>query len=382
MKTQPGIALFAAATATVTAAGLSLAGCSSSSSGMMPTSTGFVVTNLVSDASSAAMATYTDTNLVNAWGIAMSPTGPIWTANNGTQTSSLYDGNGLTYAPAVTLAAGTNGAADPTGIVYNAGSSFVITSGTNSGASNFLFDGEGGTILGWSQAVDAADALVAYDDGAGGAVYKGLAIASNGGADFLYATDFHNGKIDMFDGSFTKVDTTGKFTDPAIPAGYAPFGIQAINGMLYVTYAEQQGPDNHDEVDGAGLGYVDVYDAAGTLVSHLISTGALNAPWGMALAPTGFGPFAGDLLVGNFGDGVINAYDPATGAFQGALSTPAGKTIAIPGLWGISFGNGAGNQPATTLFIAAGINHEADGLYARIDYASGTTGIICTGYGC
>jgi uncharacterized protein (TIGR03118 family) len=366
-------------------AGLAMAGCSSSnSSPSMPASSGFTVTNLVSDSSMAAAATYTDTNLVNAWGLAMAPDGPIWTANNGTQTSSIYDGNGLSVEATVTLPVGTNGDPDPTGIVYNAGSSFVVSSGAASGASAFLLDGEGGTLLGWSQAVDANNAIVAYDDGAGGAIYKGLAIASNGGADFLYATDFHNNKIDVFDGSFTKVDTTGKFTDPAMPTGYAPFGIQAINGQLYVTYAEQQGPDNHDEVDGAGLGYVDIYDTSGTLVSHLISTGALNAPWGLALAPAGFGPFAGDLLVGNFGDGVINAYDPGTGAFQGALSTPGGKTIAIPGLWGITFGNGVANQPTTTLFFAAGINDEADGLYGRIDFSTSSSGTPppCTGYGC
>jgi uncharacterized protein (TIGR03118 family) len=363
----------------ITSGVIGIGGCSSSNSSMM--SSGFAVTNLVSDGSVSAART--DTDLVNAWGLAASPSGPMWVANNGTQTSTVYDGNGTTDYPAVTLPQGTNGDPDPTGIVYNGGGGFAVTANGVTAASVFIFDGEGGTITGWSPTVDSANAVVAYDDGVGGAVYKGLAIASNGGSDFLYATDFHNNKIDVFDSSFAKINTTGEFTDPAMPSGYAPFGIQTINGKLFVTYAEQQGPDNHDEVDGAGLGYVDVYDSAGTLVSHLVSTGQLNAPWGLALAPTGFGNFAGDLLVGNFGDGKINAYDPTSGAYMGTLSNPSGNAIAIPGLWGLSFGNGALNQPTTTLFFAAGINDEANGLYGRIDPpVAGTGSPGCTGYGC
>jgi uncharacterized protein (TIGR03118 family) len=353
-------------------------GCSSSNSSMM--SNGFSVTNLVSDGS--VNAAHTDTDLVNAWGLAASPGGPMWVANNGTQTSTVYDGGGATSFPAVTLPQGSNGDPDPTGIVYNGSSGFAVTANGVTAASIFIFDGEGGTITGWAPTVDSANAVVAYDDGAGGAVYKGLAIASNGGSDFLYATDFHNNKIDVFDSSFAKVDTSGKFTDSAIPSTYAPFGIQAINGKLFVTYAEQKAPDNHDEVDGAGLGYVDIYDTTGTLLSHLVSTGRLNAPWGLALAPTGFGNFGGDLLVGNFGDGKINAYDPTSGAYMGTLNNPSGNAVAIPGLWGLSFGNGALNQPTTTLFFAAGINDEANGLYGRIDPPVAGMGGGCTGYGC
>ncbi len=370
--------------AAIVAGGVGLAGCSSSSNSMSSTSgSGFVVTNLVSDGSVSASST--DTTLVNAWGLAASPTGPMWVANNGTQTSTTYDGNGTTAAATVTLPQGSNGDPDPTGIVYNAGSGFMVTENSVSGASVFIFDGEGGTIMGWSPTVDATSAVIAYDDGAGGAVYKGLALASNGGADFLFASDFHNNKIDVFDRGFAKVDTTGKFIDPGLPAGYAPFGIQAIGGKLYVTYAQQKAPDNHDEMDGAGLGYVDVYDTDGTFITELVAGGKLNAPWGLAIAPAGFGSFGGDLLVGNFGDGTFNAYDPVTGSYQGTLKNPSGNAIAIPGLWGISFGNGASNQPTTSLFFAAGINDEANGLYGRIDPpASGTSPPPppCSGYGC
>lgn len=367
----------------VAAGGVGLAACSNSSNMTPAPASGFAVTNLVSDG--AVTASATDASLVNAWGLAAAPGEPMWVANNGTQSSTIYDGSGVTAFSAVTLPQGINGDPDPTGIVYNGGSGFVVTANSLSGASVFIFDGEGGTIMGWSPTVDLAHAVVAYDDGTGGAVYKGLALASNGGADFLYATDFHNAKIDVFDSSFAKVDTTGKFVDPGIPTGYAPFGIETIGGQLVVTYAEQKAPDNHDEVDGPGLGYVDLYDADGTLVSHLISGGHLNAPWGLALAPAGFGSFAGDLLVGNFGDGLINAYSPTTGAYVGTLQNPSGAPLAIPGLWGIRFGNGASSQPATTLFFAAGINDEANGLYGRIDPpASGTSPPPppCTGYGC
>jgi hypothetical protein len=210
----------------------------------------------------------------------------------------------------------------------------------------------------------------------GGAVYKGLAIAQNAGKSFLYATDFHNAKVDVFDTTFAKQATSATaftFTDPAIPAGYAPFGIQAIaNGaagatQIYVTYAQQKAPDNHDNVDGAGLGYVDIYDTNGKLIKQLVATGALNAPWGIALAPADFGTLSNALLVGNFGDGKVNGYDPASGASIGTVNDSSGAAIATPGLWGIAFGNDANNQPHNTLFFAAGTNNEANGSYGRID---------------
>jgi hypothetical protein len=197
-------------------------------------------------------------------------------------------------------------------------------------------------------------------------------MAADSGANFLYATDFHNKKVDVFDKSFQKVAVAGGFTDPTLPAGYAPFGIQALTiagqTVIYVTYA-QTVPNSNDNANGAGLGLVNVFDTKGTLLKHLVPTGgALNAPWGVALAPaTGFGNLSGMVLIGNFGDGVINGYNPDTGAFVDSVKTSAGQTIANPGLWGIAFGNGARNQPTTTLYFAAGIANEAGGLYGRID---------------
>jgi uncharacterized protein (TIGR03118 family) len=346
----------------------------------------FSVTNLVAD-NAAGNAMNVDANLVNPWGLSI-PAGsaPAWIANNGTQTSTLYDGDGKSQPqPAasqlvVAFAAGAGGAAfNPSGVVSNSSAAdFTVTAGATSGSALFIFDGEGGMIAGWSPSVDRTHAITMYSD-AGGAVYKGLAIAKNAGALFLYATDFHNAKIDVFNTGFAKQATSATaftFADPSIPAGYAPFGIQAIaNGasgapQIYVTYAQQLAPDNHDNTSGAGLGYVDIYDTNGQLVKQLIATGALNAPWGMALAPADFGTFSNALLVGNFGDGKINAYDAAAGTPLGTISDAGNTPIATPGLWGIAFGNDANNQPHNTLFFAAGTNSEADGLYGRIDLGS------------
>jgi uncharacterized protein (TIGR03118 family) len=191
-------------------------------------------------------------------------------------------------------------------------------------------------------------------------------MASNGGANFLYATDFHNNRIDVFDRSFTKVATSGKFQDASIPAGFAPFGIQAIGAKLFVTYAKQDA-EAHDNLDGAGLGFVDIFDTAGNLLQRFASAGALNAPWGITQAPANFGRFSGDVLVGNFGDGTINAFNPVSGQSLGAINLPDGSAFVQHGLWGIAFGNGLSNQPVNTLFFAAGPNDEANGVYGRID---------------
>jgi uncharacterized protein (TIGR03118 family) len=338
----------------------------------------FVAKNLVADAASGTATV--DANLVNPWGIVFLPGAPVWVANNHTETSTLYDGNGAPF-PAGTplvvhLPASTGGVSfDPTGIVGNTTADFVVTAAGKSAAALFIFSGEGGMIAGWSKDVDVTNAVVMYTD-AGGAVYKGLAIANNGSGNFLYATDFHNNKVDVFDKSYTKQPTSADsfaFKDPNLPAGYAPFGIQALNTgtggavQIYVTYAKQQAPDNHDNENGAGLGIVDIFDANGKFVKTLVGTGqALNAPWGLALAPNDFGTLSGALLVGNFGDGRINGYDPNSGQFVGTL-TMAGGAFAVPGLWGIAFGNDAHSQPHNTLFFAAGTNDEANGSYGRID---------------
>jgi uncharacterized protein (TIGR03118 family) len=339
----------------------------------------FSMSALISDGAVAAVTT--DANLVNPWGLVIAPSAPAWVADNGTGTSTLYDGTGNALALIVHLPDGLNGSADPTGIVNNSSTTdFAVTNGTVTAAARFIFDGEGGTIMGWSPTVDGTHALIGYDDGAGGAVYKGLAIANDGTANHLYATDFHNGKVDVFNATFAKVNVAGGFTDATLPADYKPFGIQAVQiggqTRIVVTFAKKD-PASNDEVDGAGLGLVDVFDTAGTLVTHLVATGGkLNAPWGVAMAPAGFGTLSNALLVGNFGDGVINGFDPVTGAYVGTVVDGAGQPISTPGLWGISFGNGARNQPTTTLFFAAGIAAEADGLYGRIDLGATAPDIV------
>jgi uncharacterized protein (TIGR03118 family) len=336
---------------------------------------------LVSDGVIAAA--NTDSNLQNPWGLAAAPGGPFWIADNNSNKSTLYDGNGTPQSLIVTFPAGTNGPANPTGQVYNGTTDFVITTASGSAPAQFIFAGEGGTITGWAQGVSGTAATIAYDDAAGGAVYKGLALANNGSANLLYATDLHNAKIDVFDTHFHKMTLPGSFADATIPAGFAPFGIQSLNGQLWVTYA-QQDATAHDEVLGAGLGYVNVFDNNGNLIKRFASTGVLNAPWGMALAPAGFGAVAGQLLIGNFGDGVVNGFDPASGKSLGAISLASGKQLVIPGLWALVFGNGAANQPATTLFYTAGPNNQVDGVFGRIDMAttSSSQPVPCTGYGC
>jgi uncharacterized protein (TIGR03118 family) len=331
----------------------------------------FIATSLVSDFKANTNpynAATVDSKLVNAWGIAFNPTGDVWVANAGTSTSTLYDGNGVPMSLVVSIPAGTAGDASPTGIVHNGTAEFAVSQAGTRAASVFIFAGEAGTLSGWSPSVDPTNAIKVFDGAADGAVYKGLALASNGGANFLYATDFHNARVDVFNATFTKVDVAGGFTDPTLPAGFAPFGIQAIGGNLVVTFAKQDAVA-HDNLTGAGLGIVDVFDPAGHFLKRLVDTGgALNAPWGIALAPADFGSFSNALLVGNFGDGKINAFNASTGASLGALSNADGVPIAIDGLWGIAFGNGVKNQPTNTLFFAGGPFGETHGVYGRIDF--------------
>jgi uncharacterized protein (TIGR03118 family) len=336
-----------------------------------PMASGFVATNLVSNVNSSTNpynGSNVDPHLVNAWGIAFNPQGFVWVANNGTQTSTLYDGMGMPQSLVVSIPPGAAGPANPTGIVFNGSTAFQVTQGGASGASVFIFAGEAGTISGWSPRVNANNAVVAVDGASKGKVYKGLAIASVGGAPRLYAADFHNAVVDVFDGNFAPVVVSGAFVDPNLPAGYAPFGIQAIGSQIFVSYAKQDA-QGADEVAGSGLGALDVFDAAGNLQQRLIPPGGkLNAPWGIAMAPANFGPFSNDVLVGNFGDGTINAFDPASGAFLGSLSDGNGTALVISGLWGLAFGNGINSQPTNTLFFAAGPADESNGVYGRIDF--------------
>jgi uncharacterized protein (TIGR03118 family) len=342
------------------------------SAGIAPAfASGYEQHNLVSDG--AVTADHTDANLVNAWGIAFNPFGPVWVANNGTGTSTLYDGTGAAVPLIVQIPAPDGSAGAPTGIVFNASMGFVASNQTTSGPSRFLFATEQGTILGWAPNVDMTHAIQVVDNSGSGTIYKGIALSAGGSGSLLYATDFHNNRIDVFDSTFKAVQVSGPFSDPFIPKSFAPFGIQAINGNLYVTYAKQDS-DQHDNVNGKGLGYVDVYDPNGTLLQRLIMRGKLNAPWGLALAPAGFGPLSNRLLVGNFGDGRINAYDLATGDFVDTVKLKNHHPFAVPGLWGLAFGNGFAGQPVNTLFFAAGPNDEANGLYGRIDAAGGSGG--------
>jgi uncharacterized protein (TIGR03118 family) len=319
----------------------------------------FTVHNLVSDGS--VPADRTDPNLVNGWGITRGPATPWWVADNGTDVSTLYRGDG-TIVPLVVRVAG-----GPTGTVFNGTTSFVLR---GVGPARFLFATEAGTIHGWNPAVAPTEAVVAARHQE--AIYKGLAIGSTADGDRLYAADFHNGRVDVFNGSFQLLMRPGAFRDPALPAGYAPFGIQNIGGWIYVTYAKQDS-DREDEIAGPGLGFVDVYDANGTFLRRAVSHGSLNAPWGLALAPAGFGEFGGDLLVGNFGDGRINAYRvTAQGEYQlhGVLRRTNGEPISIDGLWGIGFGNGSAAGPVTSLYFAAGPDDEEHGLFGVIQPAS------------
>jgi uncharacterized protein (TIGR03118 family) len=322
--------------------------------------------NLVSDGTVAA--DHVDPNLINAWGVAFNPFGFVWVANNATGTSTLYDGAGVAQSLVVQIPTATTAGGGPaTGIVFNASSGFVVKNATTSGAGRFIFATEGGVIAAWSPTVDATHAVRAVDNSANGAIYKGLALSAGGSGQLLYATDFHNARIDVFDATFTPVTLPpGRFTDPRIPSDYAPFGIQAINGDIFVTYAKQDA-DKHDNVNGPGLGYVDVYDPNGVLLDRVATHGALNAPWGVTLAPAGFGEFSNSLLIGNFGDGRINAYSLKNYNFRGNLRDQNNHSIVIDGLWGLAFGNGFANQPVNTLFFAAGPNDEANGLYGRID---------------
>ena len=327
----------------------------------------YVSRNLVSDG--PVLADHADLHLKNSWGVAFNPFGFVWVANNHSGSSTLYDGNGVPQSLVVTVPAADGvSPGSPTGIVFNGSSDFALTKGAVTGPSRFLFASEDGTISGWAPNVDGTHALPAIVTP--GAIYKGIATAANGTGNQLYATDFHNGRVDVFDKAFAKVASPGGFVDASIPARYAPFGIQNLNGNLYVTYALRDRA-GEDDVAGRGRGFVNVFDADGKLLRRVVTRQGLNAPWGIAVAPANFGFFSNRLLVANFGDGTISGYDQQSGAFVGMLQTADGKKLVIPGLWGIQFGNGLFNQPTNTLFFAAGPNDELDGVYGSITAKTG-----------
>jgi uncharacterized protein (TIGR03118 family) len=297
------------------------------------------------------VAKFTDPNLINPWGIVLDTTGNIRVADNGTGLSTVYsvtDGS----PTGTTVSTSTS---SPTGVVANTTNKFKVTKSGNSQPATFIFVSEDGIITGWNSTLDATHAIVAVDNSAHDSIYKGAAISGN----TLYATDFHNNKVEMYNGNFNRIDTATTFVDPNLPAGYAPFGIQTINGSIYVTYALQDA-DKEDDVSGPGHGYVDVYNTNGTFVKRLISGGNLNSPWGLQAGPSTFGKFNGGLYVGNFGDGVINVYNLSGGFFMGNLhNINDGSPVAFDGLWGLLF-------QGSDLYITAGIGDEDHGLFSEV----------------
>lgn len=329
-----------------------LAAAVSLTGGMLHAQAGYSETRLVADLPGKAQ--FTDPNLVNPWGLCLLDGGEWWVSDNGTGLSTLYDGSGNIQSLVVTIppsASSPSKTGTPTGCVGN--------STTDFNGAFFLFDSEDGVISAWS---GGASATIAVDKGIH-AVYKGLAIGAIGNVNVLYAANFRSGKVETYDMNFNGFSLSATaFTDSKIPAGYAPFGIQTINGNVFVTFAKQDAK-KHDEVDGAGLGYVDEFDPAGNLIMRLQHVGEMNGPWGIALAGTNFGAFSGDLLVGNFGNGQIAAFDPSTGKFLGVVSDSTGKPIIIPGLWAIYFGQGGNSGPSDWLYFTAGVQGESHGLF-------------------
>jgi uncharacterized protein (TIGR03118 family) len=322
------------------------------------------VTFLNSDIPDVGTVTPNDTNLVNPWGMSWLPGGPWWISDNGTGLSTLYDGTGTPKSLVVMVPQwdGTPGG-NPTGNVANGTSDFAI--GGN--ATHFLFATEDGTVQGWGSGTTTVIAVNNFPN----AVYKGLALASAGGANYLYVANFRGGTVDVFDKNFTAHSfASGAFTDPTIPSGFAPFNVANIgSGKLAVTYAKQDAA-KHDDVRGPGNGYVDIYDTSGNLLSRLPHTPYLNSPWAVVVAPaSGFGGFSGDYLVGQFGSGAIAAYTPA-GSFVGLVFNPAALQLQINGLWGLGFGNGMGSGPTTTMYFTAGYFDEAHGILGSITCCS------------
>ena len=309
--------------------------------------------NLVSD--QPGVAQRTDPNLVNAWGMSRSATSPIWVSDNGTDVSTLYSGdvNGSPVA-VVPLVVSIPGGA-PTGQAFNDTTGFVLP-GTTSSA-RFIFIGEDGDLSAWAGGTAAT--LISHTDGA---VYKGLALAHSPSGPLLLAANFGANRIDVFDATFAPVPAAGMFSDPTLPPGYAPFNVAAIGGQIFVTYALKGG---EDDIAGPAHGFVDVYTTSGAWVKRFASHGVLNSPWGITIAPANFGQFSGDLLIGNFGDGRIHAFDPNTGEVLGILRGTSGKPLAIDGLWGLIGGDAVAGGPDSVWF-SAGPDNESHGLLGTL----------------
>jgi uncharacterized protein (TIGR03118 family) len=339
--------------------------------------TAYIRTDLVSNVQNLVQPK--DPSLQNAWGVANAPGGPLWVSDNNDGLSTLYDGNGVKQGLTVTipLPAGRAPppAAAPTGLVWNPTSSFPITVGQTTVPATFIFDTEDGTIVAWNPAVDPitagqSTATRVVDNSTKGAVYKGLAFGTNKHGNFLFATNFAAGTVEVYDKNFALATLDGNFSDPDIPTGFAPFGIANIDNNLYVTYAKQNAQKN-DVVAGAGLGFVNVFSTDGVLIKRFASAGALNAPWGVTRATQNFGQFSGSILIGNFGEqgnfaGWINAFGGGDeNDFLGSLRDATGKPIAIDSPWALVFGTFL-NSDADTLYFTAGPNQQLNGLFGRI----------------
>lgn len=332
----------------------------------------YIQHNLVAD--TAGIADFTDAGAINPWGIAISGTSPFWVSLNGTGLAVIYGSTGSISTVRVQIPAGAGTASGKpgpiTGQIANTSTAFAVGTGRNA---NFLFCTEDGTISGWNPQQDATHAILKVDNSTKGAIYTGCTLGGTTAAPQLYAANLNSGSIDVFDGNFAPVTMpAGAFVDSKIPAGFAPFNIWTLGGQLYVMYAKQNAAKN-DVTPGAGNGYVDIFDMSGTLVKSLASGGPLNAPWGVAIAPANFGSFSNDVLVGNFGDGKINAFDPQTGASLGALQDPKGAPIVLPGLWALIVGNGRAGGDTQAVYFTAGTGNEQHGLFGSLQAAPAIT---------
>jgi uncharacterized protein (TIGR03118 family) len=343
--------------------------------GSDPTGPGFFQTNLVTNG--PGKVPNVDPNLRNPWGLARGPNGGWWVADNHSGVATTYDGSGhplpIGNPRVITIPAPAGsppGAQSlPTGLVFNNTSDFIISAGGAAVPARFILATEDGTIAGWSDDLDPNTAVIAVDNSAAGALYKGLALGANAGGSLLYASNFRAGTIDVFNQSFVPTMLSGTFADSGIPTTYAPFGMQNINGDIFVTYAKRSA-NGEDDVAGVGNGYVDVFDTDGEFVRRFASQGLLNSPWGVVQAPVSFGRFGGAIIVGNFGDGHLNAFNPVGNTFLGQINKPNGDSIAITGLWGLAFGNGNTAGSTDTLYFVAGPSNEQDGLLGTLQASS------------